>query len=390
MIFQNQLRVPGPTPLPERVIRAASQPMLDHRGPQFAEMLAEVTAGAQRVFQTENDLLVLSSSGTGSMESAAANLLSPGDPVVLAIAGNFGERMASICSAFGAQLIRLDTEWGEPVDPADLAEMLSAHPEARVVFLTHNETSTGVTHPLAALLRVVREAGRLSVVDGISSISSIPIEVDAWGADVALSASQKGWMSPPGLSFVSVSPRAWEQQAQAKSPRFYFDWKAARDWAAKGATPYTPAVSLFYAVREGIRMLLEEGLDNVYARHRRLADATAAGLEAAGFTLYAAPGFRSATVTAALVPDGTGVAPLRKLLRERFGVIIAEGRGQGRKTDRMIRIGHLGAVTDGDVIQILWSIEQALEELDVAAAEGKALQAATAVLGREAAPVSLP
>jgi aspartate aminotransferase-like enzyme len=388
LIFQSQLRIPGPTPIPERVIRAASQPMIDHRGPEFAELLAEVTAGAKQVFKTANDLLVLSSSGTGSMESAAANLLSRGDTVVVAIAGNFGERMASICTAFGAEIIRLESEWGEPIDPDDLTDVLAGHPEVRVVFLTHNETSTGMTNPLADLLRVVRDAGRISVVDGISSISSIPIEVDAWGADVALSASQKGWMSPPGLSFVSVSAEAWEQQSQASSSRFYFDWKSARDWAAKGATPYTPAVSLFYAVREGIRMLLEEELENVYTRHRRLADATAAGLEAAGFTLYAAPGYRSATVTAALVPAGCEVGPLRKLLRERYGVVIAEGRGQGRMTERLIRVGHLGAVTDGDVIQVLWAIEQALEELDVAPSEGKAVNAAGAVLGREAAPVS--
>jgi aspartate aminotransferase-like enzyme len=388
LIFQSQLRIPGPTPIPERVIRAASRPMIDHRGPEFAELLAEVTAGAKQVFKTANDLLVLSSSGTGSMESAAANLLSRGDTIVVAIAGNFGERMASICTAFGAEIIRLESEWGEPIDPSDLADVLSGHPEVRVVFLTHNETSTGMTNPLADLLRVVREAGRISVVDGISSISSIPIEVDGWGADVALSASQKGWMSPPGLSFVSVSAQAWEQQSHASSPRFYFDWKAARDWGAKGATPYTPAVSLFYAVREGIRMLLEEELENVYTRHRRLADATAAGLEAAGFTLYAARGYRSATVTAALVPAGCEVGPLRRLLRDRYGVVIAEGRGQGRMTDRLIRVGHLGAVTDGDVVQVLWAIEQALEELDVAPAEGKAVNAAGAVLGREAAPVS--
>jgi aspartate aminotransferase-like enzyme len=384
MSFQQQLRIPGPTPLPERVVRAMSRPMIDHRGPEFARLLDEVTQGARRVFGTEGDVLLLSCSGTGGLEAAIANVVSPGDRVVAAMCGNFGERFAEIAAAYGADLVRLEAEWGQPVEPDDLREVLAANPEAEVVLLTHNETSTGLTNPLRELARVAREAGRLVLVDGVSSVSSIPVETDAWGLDVVVSSSQKGWMAPPGIAFVAVGPRAWERQARSRGNRFYFDWKQARDFAAKGATPWTPAVSVLYAVAEGIAMLEEEGLEQVFARHRRLADATAAGLQGLGFQLFAAEGYRSATVTAAVPPPGVDVAALRRLLLERHGVVVAGG--QGKMTGRMIRVGHLGAVSEGDLVQVLWAIEQVLEELDVAPFEGRGVQAATEVLSREAAP----
>jgi len=381
MTFNPQLRIPGPTPLPERVVRAMSRPMVDHRGSEFAAVLGEITEGAKRVFKTSADLLLLTASGSGGLESAVANLVSPGDEVVAVIVGNFGERFAAIAEAYGCNLVKLEYEWGQPASPEDLRATLKAHPDARVVLITHNETSTSLTNPLRELAAVVREADRVCVVDGVSSISSIPIETDAWGVDVAVSGSQKGWMAPPGLALVAVGERAWEQQARATAPRFYFDWKAAKEFLAKGATPFTPAVSVFYAMQEGIRMLEEEGLENVYSRHRRLADATAAGLQALGFRLFAAEGFRSATVTGATPPEGLDVSAFRKLLNQKYGVVIAGG--QGKMTGKMIRVGHLGAVSEGDVVQVLWAIEQALEDLDIAPAEGKGLAAAGVVLSRE-------
>src|SRR5205823_10925685 len=299
MTFSTQLRIPGPTPLPERVVRAMNRPLIDHRGSEFAAILAEVTAGAKRVFKTSSDLLLL----------------------------------------------------------------------------THNETSTGLTNPLQQLARVGRDAGRIVVVDGVSSISSIAIETDAWGIDVAVSGSQKGWMAPPGIALVTVSDRAWEQQAKARSPRFYFDWKEAKTWADKGMTPFTPAIPVAFALQEGLHMLEEEGFDNVYERHARLARATQAGLKALGFELYAREGFRSNTVTSALPPPGLDVSALRKLLNEKYGVVIAGG--QGKMTGKMVRVGHLGAIAEGDVVQVLWAIEQALEELDIAPAGGRAVAAAT-------------
>ncbi|HYL07505.1 MAG TPA: alanine--glyoxylate aminotransferase family protein [Candidatus Udaeobacter sp.] len=375
MTFQTQLRIPGPTPLPERIVRSMNRPMIDHRGPEFASILAEVTAGAKRVFKTKNDLLLLTCSGTGGLESAVANLVSPGDEVVVALCGNFGERFAALAGAYGADVVRLEFEWGQPVDADDLAQVLERHPKASVVLLTHNETSTGLTNPLRDLAGVARHAGRIVVVDGVSSISSIDIETDAWGIDVAVSGSQKGWMAPPGLALVSVSERAWAHQAKSRSPRFYFDWKEAKTWAEKGMTPFTPAVNVAFALQEGLHMIEEEGLDNVYERHRRLARATQAGLVALGFTLFARDGYRSHTVTSAVPPPGLDVAVLRKLLDTKYGVVIAGG--QGKMTGKMIRVGHLGAVAEGDVVQVIWAIEQALEELDIAPASGRGVAAVT-------------
>jgi len=376
MTFQTQLRIPGPTPLPERVVRSMNRPMIDHRGPEFAAILAEVTAGAKRVFKTKNDLLLLTSSGTGGLESAVANLVSPGDEVVVALCGNFGDRFAALASAYGADVVRLEFEWGQPVDAGDLELILQRHPKARVVLLTHNETSTGLTNPLRELAQTARSAERLVVVDGVSSISSIDIETDAWGIDVAVSGSQKGWMAPPGLALVSVSERAWVQQAKARSPRYYFDWKEAKTWADKGMTPFTPAVPVAFALQEGLRMLEEEGLANVYERHARLARATQAGLQALGFQLFAQDGYRSNTVTSALPPAGLDVAALRKLLDTKYGVVIAGG--QAKMTGKMVRVGHLGAVAEGDVVQVIWAMEQALEELDIAPADGRGVAAVTA------------
>src|SRR5260370_4879283 len=286
MTFQPQLRTPGARRLRERVVRSMNRPMSDHRWPEFAAIVAEITAGAKRVFKTSNDLLLLTSSGTGGLESAVANLVSPGDEVIVALCGNFGEGFAALAAAYGADVVRLEFEWGQPVDPDDLAKIIERHPHAKVVLLTHNETSTGLTNPLRELARVAHDAGRIVVVDGVSSISSIALDTDAWGIDVAVSGSQKGWMAPPGFALVSVSERAWAQQARARSPRFYFDWKEARVWAEKGMTPFTPAVGVAFALQEGLRMLEEEGLEHVYKRHARRARATQSGLQAMGCHLF--------------------------------------------------------------------------------------------------------
>lgn len=385
MNFQQQLRIPGPAPLPERVVRAASKPMIDHRGPEFAALLEDIVSGIKRVYETGNDLILLTSSGSGGMESAVANLVSPGDEVVCCVGGNFGERFAGMAEAYGARLIRLEAEWGQPVDPADLAAVLEAHPDARVVFMTHNETSTTIANPVQELAAVVRRYDRISVVDGVSSIASMPIGVDRNGIDVAVGASQKGWMAPPGLAFVSVSERAWEQSRRARGPRFYLDWAMIGSSMREGSTPFTPAISVCYGLQEGLHMLEEEGLSEVYRRHRRLADATAAGLQAMGFGLFAAEGYRSPVVTGGLPMPGLDVNGYRKLLREKYGLVI--GGGQGKMTGKMFRVGHLGFVSDGDVVQILWTMERALEDMDIAPYEGRGLAGAARFLSEEAVTV---
>jgi aspartate aminotransferase-like enzyme len=382
MIFQPQMRVPGPTPIPERVMRSASRPMVDHRGPDFKAVLEEVVPGVKWVLQTENDVLVFTASGTGGLESAVANVVSPGDKVVCCICGNFGERFAAIADAYGCETVRLEAEWGQPVEPADLRQTLEAHPDAKLVLLTHNETSTGLTNGLAELASVVRAAGPLLAVDGVSSVGSIPIDVDKNGIDIAVTASQKGFLAPPGVAFVSISQRAWEASERATAPRVYFDWKASAQSLAEGATPFTPAIGVFYAVQEGLRMLAEEGMDQVYARQRRIADGVGAGLDALGFQLFAADGYRSAVVTAAVPPAGVDANGLRKRLREGYGVVIAGG--QGKMSGKMIRIGHLGAVQESDMVQVLWSVEQALEDLDVQPNDGRGVQALTASMAGHA------
>ena len=375
MIFQQQLRIPGPTPLPDRVTRSAARPMLDHRGPEFGEVLLEVVAGAKRIFETANDLLVMTSSGSGGLESAVANVISPGDQVVAASIGMFGDRLSGIAEAFGADVVRLESQWGQPTDPDDLAKLLADHPQARVVLLTHNETSTCVGNDIAALARVVREANRVSVVDAVSSVSSVPIEVDKNQIDVCVSASQKGWMAPPGIAFVTIGERAWELNERAKAPRYYFDWKRHLTLLKSSSTPWTPAISVVYAVQEGIRMLEEEGLTNVYQRHQDVAEATQAAMRALGFQLFAAEGYRSHTVTGAVPMPGLQVQEFRKRLREVYGVVI--GNGQGKMDGKMVRVGHLGAVTGGDLVQVVWAMERALEDLDVAPADGRGIEAVT-------------
>ena len=380
-----QLRIPGPTPLPDRVVRAMAKPMIDHRGPEMAAMLQDVAAGAKLVFGTADaDVLVLTSSGTGAMESAVANLVEAGDKVIVATAGVFGDRFVDINNAWGASVVKVAVDWGQPIADSQLEAALEANPDAKAVFLTHNETSTGMTNPLQRLAAAVTRRGAaapLLVVDAISSASSMPVEMDAWGLDVVLSGSQKGWMAPPGIAFAAIGPRAMEVAQRTRSPRYYFDWRQAKKNAEAGSTPWTPAVSVLFAVQEGIRMMEEEGLPTVYARHRRLADATEAGLAALGLELFAADGFRSATVTSALPMPGLDVSAFRKLLRTRYGVVIAGG--QGKMTGKMVRVGHLGAVTDGDVVQVLWAMERALEELDIAPADGRAIAAATPHLAEE-------
>src|SRR5260370_23445191 len=225
MTFNTQLRIPGPTPRPERVVRSMSRPMIDHRGPEFAAILGEITAGAKRVFKTRHDLLLLTSAGTGGLESAVANLVSPGDDVVAALCGNFGERFAALAAAYGATVHRLEFEWGQPVEPDDLRMVLERHPKAKVVLLTHNETSTGLTNPLRELARAARDADRLVVVDGVSSISSIDIETDAWGIDVAGRGAPKGWWQARGVGLAGGAARASAQQAQARSPPVYLGWE---------------------------------------------------------------------------------------------------------------------------------------------------------------------
>src|ERR1700737_3211155 len=289
MAQTSQLRIPGPTPVPSRVQRAMDAPMINHRGPEFKALLPELEAGLKWAFQTENDMLIFPASGTGGLESAVANLVSPGERVLAVTIGAFGDRFADLAEAFGAQVIRYAPPWGEAADPQDLDDLLGKEPDVATVLITHNETSTGVTNRLQALAEVVKRRQRLLVVDGVSSIGSIELPVDRWGVDVAITASQKGWMLPPGVTMLSVSKAAWQRQRGAKAPRFYFDWDRARKMQAKGMTFTTPAVSILFGLREAISMMREEGLPAIFRRHLKVAAAFRTAAAALGLRLLADP-----------------------------------------------------------------------------------------------------
>ncbi len=354
------LRTPGPTPLPAEVKAALARDMVNHRGPEFAEVLRDCVAGLQWAFDTHNDVLVLTASGTGGLESIVVNTLSPGGRVLVVSIGYFGDRFATIARAFGASVEQLSFPWGRAAHPGQVAERLAADPTLKTVFVTHNETSTGVLNPLADIAAAVREARPevLLAVDGISSVGSVPIHPDRWQCDVVVAGSQKGWMTPPGLTFVSVSERAWTRQAQARMPRFYFDWQAHRDAMRKGSTPATPAVNLVFGLQAGLAHMRREGLDSIFARHEQVAAFTRAGLVRLGFELFADPTHASPTVTTALPPPDVDVRLLLRRLRERHNVVLAGG--QGPYDGRMLRIGHLGDVSEADIAEALAAIEAEL------------------------------
>ena len=358
------LRTPGPTPLPPQVREALARDMINHRGPEFAAVLNDCVDGLKWAYQVaEHDVLILTTSGTGGLESLVANTLSPGDKLLVASMGNFGERMAQIGRAFGVDVAQLDFPAGQPVDPQRLADALRNDLSIQTVFLTHNETSTGVLNPLRELAEVVRQTRpeALLLVDGISSVGSVEVKPEAWAIDVVVAGSQKGWMTPPGLAFVSVSARAWERQAQSKSPKFYFDWEVARKSAANGETPWTPAVSLFYALQAGLKIMKHEGLAHIFERHQRLAQHTREGLAELDIRLLAQPRYASPTVTTAYLPEGVAGKPFLRALDERHGVVLAGG--QGNLSGKIFRVGHMGWVQQSDLDAVLDALKLELNSV---------------------------
>jgi len=332
--------------------------MINHRGPEFAQMLNRITESLKTMFQTRNDVFLLTGSGTGGMEAAVVNTLSPGDTVLSVSIGVFGDRFATIAEQFGAEVVPLKVEWGKAADPDEVRRALAKEPGIKAVLVTHNETSTGVTNDLGALSKVVKESGKLLLVDAISSMGSINLPVDEWGCDVAVTGSQKGWMAPPGLAMVSVSEEAWKAHAKAKMPRFYWDFTRAKSYLEKGQTPWTPAISTVYAMDISLGMLLEEGLSNVIARHARIGRFTRDGVKELGLSLFADEEFASDTVTAVNAPDGTNANDLRKtLLAENE---IALGGGQQSLDGMIFRIGHLGMVAEPDIQAVLSALKGAL------------------------------
>jgi len=355
-----QLRIPGPTPCPDEVLQAMTRQMINHRGPEFMQILNDVTDKLKQLFQTKNDVLLLTGSGTGGLEAAAVNVLSPGDKVLSASIGVFGDRFAAIAEEFGARVTRISAEWGKAIDPDAIRQALKTDPEIKAVMVTHNETSTGVTNDLATISAVVKEFDKLLLVDAISSLGSIELPVDDWHCDVTVTGSQKGWMVPPGLAMVSVSPEAWQAHSQAKMPRFYWDFTKAKDSLKKGQNPWTPVIPILYALEVSLDMMLKEGLENIIARHARVAKAARDGIKSLGLPLFADEKYASNTVTSVAGTNGLDTKKMLKILREEHELVL--GGGQQSLDGKIFRIGHLGWVTEDDIEKVISTIKVVLPQ----------------------------
>ena len=347
------LRVPGPTPLPEEVRAAMGAEMIDHRSEDFEALLTEVTASLRCFFGTTGEVLALTASGTGGLEAALVNVLSPGDKVLAVSVGAFGDRFADIARAFGSEVIDLKFPWGRALDAQTVADSLRAQGPVKALLTTHNETSTGVLNDLAAVSAVLRRLGHdrpLWLVDGVSSLGAVELPMDDWGCDLVIAASQKAWMAPPGLAMLGVSARAWERMDQAACPRFYWDLRRARDFAAKGQTPFTPAVSALYGLRAALQQLSEEGLLAIAERHQRLARQLREGIKAMGLRLFADERHASPTLTAVWVPERRSAKEIKLRLAARHGVQVATGMGAFK--DQVLRVAHMGYCSGQDLEQV--------------------------------------
>lgn len=354
------LLLPGPTPVPPRILRAMSEPMINHRGPEFKALLKETTAGVKRVMQTENSVFILPSSGTGAMEAAVANFISPGDKVLVVTVGVFGDRFAKIAQTFGADVEKLSYPMGQAADAKAVGDRMRQDKEGAIkaVLITHNETSTGVLNDLEAVRREMGEHPALLIVDAVSGLGAAELKTDGWKLDVVIAGAQKAFMLPPGLAFISVSQKAWAAVAQCRSPRFYWDIMSAQKYLEKGQTPYTPAISLFFGLRESLAMMEDEGLERCFTRHRLLRDMVRGGVKALGLKLLAEDASASPAVTAVKTPPGIEANTVRQLARDKYNVILAGG--QQSLENKIFRIGHLGWVQPLDMIAALAAVEMAL------------------------------
>lgn len=372
--MRTRLFTPGPTPVPESVMLRMAQPIIHHRTPEFQAAQEELNESLRVLFQTKGEVITLTSSGTGAMEAAIVNTMSPGDAVITVNAGKFGERWGQICRAYGLRVEELEIEWSRAITAEEILAALDRVPDARAVLLTHSETSTGVATDIRGIAAAVRPRfDGLIIVDGITAVGAHELRFDEWDLDIVVTGSQKGVMIPPGLAFIAMSDRAWSAVETAKLPRFYFDLRIMR----KPEEAWTPAVTLVLGAVEALRMIREEGIENVWARHDRLARSLRAGLSALGLKLFGAT--PSNAVTSAELPERG--AEFMKLLKEKYHVTVAAG--QESLKGRIVRIAHLGYYDDADMLTILYAVERALADVGHPHAPGAGLAAAREVLGEE-------
>lgn len=357
------LMIPGPTPVPEQALLALSKHPIGHRSGDFSKIMAEVTENLKWLHQTQNDVLCLTVSGTGAMEAGIINFLSPGDRVLVGTNGKFGERWAEVCTAYNLNVDTVTTEWGKALDPEQIRAKLEAdkNKEIKAVIVTHSETSTGVINDLETINRYVKEHGEaLIIVDAVTSLGAANVPIDEWGLDVVCSGSQKGYMIPPGLGFVAVSAKAWEAYKTAKLPRYYLDLGKYRKDAAKNTTPFTPPVNLFFALQASLQMMQKEGLENIFARHQRLMNATRAAVKALNLPLYGPDDSASPAITA-VAPVGVDAEKVRATMKKQFDIVLAGG--QDHLKGKVFRIGHLGFVSERDILTAIGALEATLVEL---------------------------
>jgi aspartate aminotransferase-like enzyme len=373
------LMTPGPTPVPSEVLLAQARPMIHHRTPDFSATLMECVAGLKYIFQTEaSDVILLACSGTGAMESSIANLFCAGDTVIVARNGKFGDRMVGLAKVYGLEIVDLQYPWTEVVRPSDIADALAANPGARGVIIAQSETSSGVLNDVEAVGKIVAEYPEcVLIVDSITGIGAVPCMTDAWNLDVVMTGSQKGLMLPPGLAALTVSPKAWKAYERSTLPKYYFDWMKYKKNLEKETTPFTPAVSLIIGLAESLKMMREEGIENIITRHSRLAEATRKGCEALGMKLFAPPEGRGSAVTPVWVPEGIDGKKIVSIMKNKYGVTIAGG--QDDYVGRIFRVGHLGFFGEFDIITTLAALEMTLAELGYEFERGAGIKAAEAV-----------
>jgi aspartate aminotransferase-like enzyme len=376
-----RLMTPGPAPVPEDVLLELARPVIHHRSAEAKQVIVDVARDLKTVFQTKNDVLILTASGTGAMEAAAVNTIPAGKKALVLNAGHFAARWASICKAYGINAVSLDTEWGQPVDPAQVASALKQHPDTVCVLGTLSETSTGTGHPIEAIGKIVAATDAVFAVDGISGVGAMECRTDAWGVDLLCVGSQKALMLPPGLAFVAVSPKAWARIDAFDAPSYYFNLKAARAKMNEFDTPYTPAHTLILALRTALKRITAEGIENVWQRHRSMSEACQAGIRALGLELFSARPAEG--LTAFLVPPGLKDSDIRTRLYERFGITTVGG--QGKVKGKIVRVGHMGYSDELDVIGGLAALEMVLSDLGRDIEPGSAVTAAQQVfLGNRA------
>ena len=367
-----RLLTPGPTPVPERLALRMARPIVHHRSPEFEAVFAKVREGLQWLFQTKQDVLVFASSGTGAMEAAFVNFLKRGDSVVVVDGGKFGERWGKFAKAYGVNAVTLKCEWGSPVEPAAVEKALRENPAVKAVFVQANESSTGVYHPVKELAQITAKTDVLLVVDAISALGAMPLPMDEWGIDVLVSAAHKALGLPPGLAFLAASEKAWRANESADLPRFYFDVRRERDNQRKNQTAWTPAISLVEGLDESLQMYREEGLENVFARHARMAKAARAGMQALGLTLYSkSPSNAMTTVEA---PAGVDSEKLVKHLFKQYGIKLVGGQDAAK--GKIFRIAHLGYFDDFDMLVVIGAVERGLHDLGAKIELGAGLAAA--------------